>query len=257
MAEAALVGEVLQVAGSSDSVAVPSWLKSYLSQEQAADIGTAIERLEYQTDAEIVPMIVRESKRAEYSWFAYVLFSFAVFGVIACFLPGSTFTRLAFFDPLVGTICTSNTLVGCHLYFGLVTVFVVLLIAFVLHRFRLLRRVSVLLEDVEQSVFSRAMVEFYHYRLDETRQRTAVLFFVSIRERRAVILADKGISAHLPAGTWVSIVDMFTSGLRRKNFGDRILGAIEHIGSTVANVAPKTAHNVNEIKDALVFPKDR
>jgi len=236
-----------------ESNTVPKWLRSRLSHQTAQDISLSIQRLEAHTDVEVVPMIVRESKRAEYSLIAYFMFAFAILGVFSCLINWRPM-----FDSWITGLCMQSIPIGCSVYAGGgLCALIIGVTAFVMSRFNMLGWLKVLLEDVEQSVFSRAMVEFYHHNLDETSNRTAVLFFVSLKERRAVILADKGVASHFSENTWISIVDRFTVGLRKKNFGEKILEAIDSIGKIVSEVVPKTVTNTNEIRDALIFPEDR
>ena len=60
------------------------------------------------------------------------------------------------------------------------------------------------------NVRRRASEQFLAQNLHTTTGRTGVLIFVSVAEQRVEIIADSGIDARVPKGTWQNIVDEFT-----------------------------------------------
>jgi putative membrane protein len=72
-------------------------------------------------------------------------------------------------------------------------------------------------------VRERAQEQFLVHGLDRTRERTGVLIFVSLQDRRAEVLADTGISARVDASIWSEPVEDLVAG--RHGRGDRALWA--------------------------------
>ena len=62
----------------------------------------------------------------------------------------------------------------------------------------------------------RAVEQFLVQNLHTTTGRTGVLLFVSVAERYAEIIADKGINAQVAPGTWKNIVDGLTAAIGRR-----------------------------------------
>jgi putative membrane protein len=101
-------------------------------------------------------------------------------------------------------------------------------------------------------VRARALEQFYARNLDKTRERTAVLIFVSMYDRRAEILADSGISDKVDASVWTDVTADLVAGIRAGRPGDGFVAAIERCGRHLAEHFPAGPDNPNELADALV-----
>jgi putative membrane protein len=98
----------------------------------------------------------------------------------------------------------------------------------------------------------RAVEQFLVQNLHTTQGRTGVLIFVSVAERYAEILADKGIHAKVPAGTWQSIIDDLTHAIGQGNTADGFVKAIEQTGSILAAHFPPGTHDPNALPNHLI-----
>src|SRR5665647_565159 len=76
----------------------------------------------------------------------------------------------------------------------------------------------------------RAVEQFLAQNLHTTSGRTGVLLFVSVAERYAEIIADKGIDANVPVGTWKKIIDDLTAAIGEGRSADGLVAAIAAIG---------------------------
>lgn len=106
-------------------------------------------------------------------------------------------------------------------------------------RVSFLRRCLVPASLAENEVLQRALALFHSHRMDRTRDRNAVLIFVSLLEHRVVILADRGIDERAPEGTWRRIRDRLTAGLRAGRAVEALRIAIEEIGNLLAAHFPR------------------
>lgn len=114
----------------------------------------------------------------------------------------------------------------------------------------LLRRVvprSALTGAVEQ----RALAAFLEAGVTETRDRSGVLIFLSEAERRAVILADRGIHERVATGEWQKDVDDLVAAIRAGRPSEGLLAAVQHIGSILAESFPPRPDDENELPDAV------
>ncbi len=99
----------------------------------------------------------------------------------------------------------------------------------------------------------RASEQFLAQNLHTTAGRTGVLLFVSIAEQRVEIIADSGIDARVPKGTWQTIVDDFTREIGAGRPVDGFVHAIRRIGEHLAEHFPPGSIDPNELPDHLVI----
>lgn len=98
----------------------------------------------------------------------------------------------------------------------------------------------------------QAFQEFHRLGVHETAQRTGVLLFVSLFERRVVVLGDVGIASEVGAEHWERTKDAVLDGIRRGSLRDGLCAAIERCGDVLAEHHPRTGGDRNELADRLV-----
>jgi putative membrane protein len=69
-------------------------------------------------------------------------------------------------------------------------------------------------------------------------RRDGVMFFVSLGERYAEILADRDIHALVPAATWNKIVDEFLARVKAGRVAEGVLHAVEACGAILSEHHP-------------------
>jgi putative membrane protein len=72
---------------------------------------------------------------------------------------------------------------------------------------------------VDHRVQQRAVAAFVEQEVFRTRARTGVLVFLSLLERRVVVLADTGISARVEPHEWDAVTAGIVAGMRRAEPG--------------------------------------
>lgn len=98
----------------------------------------------------------------------------------------------------------------------------------------------------------RAIEQFIAQDLHTTTGRTGIMIFVSVAERYAEILADTGIEAKVPAGTWQSIVDDLTARIGNGEPAEGFVRAITACGGHLAQHFPPGSRDPNELPDHLI-----
>ncbi len=98
----------------------------------------------------------------------------------------------------------------------------------------------------------RAVDQFIAQNLHTTAGRTGILIFVSVAERYAEILADTGIEAKVPKGTWQGIVDDLTARISAGDATGGFVTAIEACGAHLARHFPPGSVDPNELPDHLI-----
>lgn len=103
--------------------------------------------------------------------------------------------------------------------------------------------------SAEQAVEKRAEKEFLALGIQQTEDRTGVLIMLSLRERRAVVKADKSINDKVPAGTWEKVVDLAVAGIQQGKAGEGISDAVLETGRILTQHFPIKPGDKNELAD--------
>lgn len=85
-----------------------------------------------------------------------------------------------------------------------------------------------------------------------TEGRTGILIYLSMRERRAEIVADDAITKVTTPDTWGEAMEVLLADVRDGRPGDGIAAAVQRIGFVLAEHFPKSATDSNEIPDKLI-----
>jgi putative membrane protein len=104
-----------------------------------------------------------------------------------------------------------------------------------------------------RAVMRRAEREFGRLKIAETGGSTGVLLMISLREREAVVLADRAISEKAPPETWTREVKAVVEGVRSGHTGDGIVTAVTEIGALLAAHFPRRDDDKNELSDDVVM----
>jgi putative membrane protein len=199
--------------------------ESLLSDEARAAVAEAVARAERATSGEIVPMLVaRSDSYADLRAGASALLSLAAGALLLAVAP-----RLArwIVPTQIGVFAAA---------------------VWVLH-WRPLLRALVPARLATARVHRAAVLAFHDQGLRETRDRTGILLYVSLLERRVVVLADRGIHARVPDGTWDDVVYRVLDGIRKRRADDGLCDAIRLCGEHLATHFPPRPDDANELAD--------
>lgn len=104
-----------------------------------------------------------------------------------------------------------------------------------------------------ERVHRAAMEQFLSHGLHATSDRTGVLLFASLAERRAEVVADEGIYKVTDPAVWDEVVALLIAGLKKRKTADGFVAAVELSGRILAAHVPPSGHdNPNELPDRLV-----
>ena len=98
----------------------------------------------------------------------------------------------------------------------------------------------------------RAREQFHTQNLHRTREHSGILLFVSVAERYVEIIADEGIHARVPEGSWQTVVEHFTLRVKAGQIADGFVEAVTTIGGHLAEHFPSQGTNPNELPDHLI-----
>ena len=210
------------------------WINKYISDTEIKKIEAAIDHAEELTSGEIVPVIVGRSSSVGHVPLTLTLLLTLI--VVVAELPFSEWlwvTPWAWLWPVV---------------------FVVLYgISFVLAKMFWIQKIFVPERDEVEEVHQRAHLEFYANRVNRTIGGTGVLIFVSVMEKKAVVLADEALSQKVPKETWDAVVAELGKKLNKGEWGEGFVDAIHTCGRHLQTHFPIHGARVNELKNHLVI----
>jgi putative membrane protein len=102
----------------------------------------------------------------------------------------------------------------------------------------------------------QATQEFFRLGLHETRARTGVLLFVSLFERRVIVLGDIGIHAKVGDEHWESTKAAILAGIKRGKLESGLIEGVRVCGAELEKHFPWTHGDRNEIPDRVVVRRE-
>lgn len=203
---------------------LPAWANKYLKDDAFSRVEQAVRAAELTTSGEIVPMIVKRSSVTGHLGMMSVMLM----------LLGAVVTMSGFLPLWAGILiflCAMPPLFLPALYLRLWTP----------------------AHDLSAQVQRRAELEFYKAGLTETAGNTGILLFVSLDERRVIVLADKAIAAKLPENAWQVIVQTIITSIKAGDLTRGLCAAIAASAELLAPHFPRALDDRNELKDSLIL----
>ncbi len=98
----------------------------------------------------------------------------------------------------------------------------------------------------------RAIETFKAAAEHRTEGRTGVLLYLSLLEHRAEIVADEAIHSKVQPEVWGDAMAALIERVKAGKTAEGMALAVERIGAVVAECAPPTGLNPNELPDRLI-----
>jgi putative membrane protein len=111
--------------------------------------------------------------------------------------------------------------------------------------------------ELQRAAARGALDAFVRHVARRTEARTGILIYVTLLERRVVVLGEEAIDRALaPGESWDAVVALVLDGLRAKGAGraaDGIVAAVARCGAMLARPLPPSAENRDEIPRGLIL----
>lgn len=101
-------------------------------------------------------------------------------------------------------------------------------------------------------VHNRALAAFRIGAERRTHGRTGILIYLSLREHRAVILADEAIASKVDPEVWGEALAAMLAELKAGRVADGMCAAVQQVGMVLAEHFPRDADDTNELPDRLI-----
>jgi putative membrane protein len=216
-------------------------IDTMFSQDDRRRIEEAVRAAEKTTSGEIVPVVVGQSSPFDEALWRAAAMGALLASLIAALLYGGS--GAWGIDPWLWI--AAPALCGAGLGFFLAAYLAPV------------KRALVSPHDIDREVRQRAAVAFLDREVFDTRERTGILIFLSLFERRVVILGDSGINARVQQSEWDAIVKDLAAGIKRGRSAEALIAAIGRCGEllTRRGVAIKSDDS-DELPDRLQIEKE-
>ena len=200
----------------------------YINKEDKKSISKAIEFLESKSSAELVAVITKRSTIYKYA-------ASIISIVIVCLI--SLFSL--FFDISILLLIQIQILTFLVLHF-------------------IFEKNEDLILYLLPSFYKRNMAseyaqkQFINLRLNKTKTKHALMFFVSIDEKYVEIITDENISSKISNEFWQKIVDEFIQDVKNDNLSGGYLKAINSCSTYLIKEFPIKDDDENELPNEVI-----
>ncbi|MCL4690970.1 MAG: hypothetical protein KJ060_00440 [Candidatus Hydrogenedentes bacterium] len=218
----------------------------YLTDDQKTAVEKAVATAESRTSAEIVPVVATASGRYDRPEDIVGLF----LGIV---LMAVTWTVLPVYAP-----DRTGSWEGIGIPYHLPALIIAMVVGFVLgafaaSRIEWLRMLFTPAAQMRDEVNARARQVFFDDRVHHTAGATGLLFYVSLYERTAVILADAAVTEKLGQRAIDALCRELVEDIRSGDVAKALARGIEKAGEQLEPVLPRESGDVNELADTLVL----
>ena len=213
------------------------WLRKYLKSDSLILIEEAVKAAEFTTAGEIVPVVVRRSSGITH---------------IPFLLGSSMLVLLLAFDIVALELqLFRRNMLWLSLGVAFIPILMYILAAFDSVQRWILNVFSK--DDLIKQVNMRAENIFFETGMIHTKHKTGILLFISLMERRAVVLADKAIADVLPKDTWEHVVQLLVEGAKKRDLGQGFVDAIKLCSIILKDKFPIRTDDIDELKNTLII----
>ena len=108
----------------------------------------------------------------------------------------------------------------------------------------------------KMDALSRATEIFFKHKMNETKNRNAVLIYVAVKDKKIAIYGDQGIYEKLGLEFWYSQVQEMISHFKEMNYVKGISTVVKEIGDTLSVHFPyDRTSDTNELSDEIMIGK--
>jgi uncharacterized membrane protein len=107
--------------------------------------------------------------------------------------------------------------------------------------------------EFKRDIKDLAEKEFRKLGMINTRDRTGILLFLLLGERKFYIFADEGINNKAPKDTWDKVRDEIQLQFREGKFANGLIHGIERVGKILVEHFPVRKDDTNELSNKVII----
>ncbi|MBU1095997.1 MAG: TPM domain-containing protein [Bacteroidetes bacterium] len=104
-----------------------------------------------------------------------------------------------------------------------------------------------------KSLKELAEQEFYKLGMNDTRDKTGILLYILLEQRKFYILADEGIHKKVEQKIWDNIASEMQNDFRLGHYSEGVVNTIEKVGQILGEHFPVKIDDTNELSNKVVL----
>jgi len=102
----------------------------------------------------------------------------------------------------------------------------------------------------------RAAEVFFNLKMNETKDRNAVLLYIAMKDRQLAVFGDEGIHNKVGTDYWNKEINLLINEFNTAHYGDGISQCVRDIGEALHQYFPfDNDTDKNELPDEIIFGK--
>ena len=106
-------------------------------------------------------------------------------------------------------------------------------------------------KSTEKPPMERALEVFHFLKMDTTKLKNGVLFYIAIESKKFAILGDKGINDKVPDNFWDEEKQLLLSLFSKGEFSQGLIQTIIKVGEKLNEFFPYQSDDTNELSDEI------
>ena len=213
--------------------------KDIFNCDDLLEIEKEVASVERVTSGEIVPVVANRSSKYRTA----EIIAAVIFGYVFVFAMSEVHKSLFWNNSLT-------------VFQFIIIDFIGILLAFLLFRIWPIKRLIISKRAIEHKVHDAAFSTFYQQGVHKTKNKTGILIYVSLFERKVVILGDEGIHAKVKDSDWNEVVNIIVNGIKDQHLKKGIIDGIESCRKLLQVHFPVLADDTNELDNKLIIIKN-
>ncbi|MCX6112521.1 MAG: TPM domain-containing protein [Proteobacteria bacterium] len=209
------------------------------NQDDLLDIEKEVASIERVTSGEIVPVIANRSSK------------YRTAEIIAAIIFGYIFVFAA--SEINKSVFWNNSL---SIFQFILIDFTGIILAFLLFRIAVIKRLIISKRAMIHKVHDAAFSTFYQQGVHKTKNKTGILIYISLFERKVVVLGDEGIHAKVKDSDWNDVINIIVKGINDEHLKKGIIDGIESCRKLLQTHFPVLADDINELDNRLIIIKN-
>jgi uncharacterized membrane protein len=117
-------------------------------------------------------------------------------------------------------------------------------------------RVYIESSNPSKDTLERAGKLFFKMKMQETKQRNAVLLYIALKDKKVALFGDEGIHQQVGSEFWNQQVNQMIELFKNNSITDGIIKCINEVGNVLVQKFPyNESVDKNELSDEIVFGK--
>ena len=110
-------------------------------------------------------------------------------------------------------------------------------------------------DQCKKDVLDKAADTFHRLKMNKTKLRNGVLFYLAVSDKKFAILGDKGINEKVEKNFWDNIKEEMLSHFKNEQFTEGLSKGIKMAGEKLKVHFPLQSNDTNELNDDMSFGK--